>query len=494
LQGLYIFLSYFGQFNFLQHAVGVFGPLQLDALPKFEPVVDGPCAWPINEVPLISPEKLQSYRVVATAPTLAMVGTAGALSLTGPASGSTSRHKHPDTFLRCSLNCTDPCNPFNNLGRSVSRAGLVQVHEAFVAGSKHMRGIMTEWAAHQEAQQKRSESGLGLTSDEQAAAMEADEHEAYRLISKLFAKTLSVYGSNGSHPGRAGYGPPVRRVTPVSNDSRLQQLSPSHIGTQSASPPKTTSSTASRVTSTQPPLDSNLGRILDSLSQAQQVEVPNVSEQDLVAMIRKLLLQYGSVRVGKLGSLLHNVMNNHSLPSILKERYGGLKKLLERHTDTVIIGSDHPFNPSTHLSAAALQLAQREALEAAQAEHAQQISHAGGNAGGYGAPGHQHVGGRGGGRQFHGAGGRGGSSQRGPSQQHMSQQQQMHGYGKPERGYSGAQQGRRGQSHQQMYNAGPHQYAHTGHSTSPPMQLSSFPHLQAHAQMQMAHAQMQQQQ
>lgn len=66
------------------------------------------------------------------------------------------------------------------------------------------------------------------------------------------------------------------------------------------------------------PLDANLGRILDQLSQARQFEVPDVSETELVTMIRKLLLQYGSVPVGKLGSLLHNHLNNHALPSMLK--------------------------------------------------------------------------------------------------------------------------------------------------------------------------------
>jgi hypothetical protein len=66
------------------------------------------------------------------------------------------------------------------------------------------------------------------------------------------------------------------------------------------------------------PLDANLGRILDQLSQARQFEVPDVTEAELVTMIRKLLLQYGSVPVGKLGSLLHNHLNNHALPSMLK--------------------------------------------------------------------------------------------------------------------------------------------------------------------------------
>merc|ERR1712130_619793 len=53
--------------------------------------------------------------------------------------------------------------------------------------------------------------------------------------------------------------------------------------------------------------------------------------------------------VGKMGSLLHKVTNNHSLPAMLKERYGGLKRLLQRHEDVFLIGADHPYNPHVYL-------------------------------------------------------------------------------------------------------------------------------------------------
>jgi hypothetical protein len=66
--------------------------------------------------------------------------------------------------------------------------------------------------------------------------------------------------------------------------------------------------------------DSNLGQLVSNLNAARQFEIPDVTEPELVSMIRKLLLQYGAVPVGKLGSLLHNVMNNHTLPAMLKER------------------------------------------------------------------------------------------------------------------------------------------------------------------------------
>lgn len=214
-------------------------------------------------------------------------------------------------------------------------------------------------------------------------------------------------------------------------DGSQQSMTP--VGMNGSSPsPSPSSGSAQTPLST--PLDANLPKILDNLNQARQFETPDVSEPDLVIMIRKLLLQYGSVPVGKLGSLLHNHMQNHSLPSMLKERYGGLKKLIERHTDSFIIGTDHPFNPSTHLSPAALLLAQKEAEEAALAEHQAQLAamaatghmpgghgpmHGHSNSGGYASGQHGYGSHSGGGRSsgHYPGGGRGPNSQRNAPQQ-----------------------------------------------------------------------------
>jgi len=96
-------------------------------------------------------------------------------------------------------------------------------------------------------------------------------------------------------------------------------------------------------------LDADMARILTNLQHAKQFEVPEISELELVGLIERLLMHHGSVPVGKMGSLLHTVVNNHSLPAMLKERYGGLKKFLERHPSIFRIGVDHPFNPHVHL-------------------------------------------------------------------------------------------------------------------------------------------------
>ena len=93
------------------------------------------------------------------------------------------------------------------------------------------------------------------------------------------------------------------------------------------------------------PLDGNLPKILTHLSHARQFEVPSLSLPDLLSLLSTILASSGPVPVGRLGSLLHERTNNHSLPALLKEEYGGLKRLLERYPDTFVVGKDHPYNP-----------------------------------------------------------------------------------------------------------------------------------------------------
>ncbi len=110
------------------------------------------------------------------------------------------------------------------------------------------------------------------------------------------------------------------------------------------------------------------------LVRARQFEKPAITEEDLAALVEGILKQHGSVPVGRMGSLLHDTTNNHSLPSMIKgvprvracsaatgvpdgarraERYGGLKRFLERHSHLFVLGADHPFNPHVSLRAAA---------------------------------------------------------------------------------------------------------------------------------------------
>ena len=74
-----------------------------------------------------------------------------------------------------------------------------------------------------------------------------------------------------------------------------------------------------------------------------------LTEVQLITLACRILADHGSVPVGKMGSLLHKAANDHTLPALLKERYGGLKKFLQAQSQYFILGEDHPYNPHVAL-------------------------------------------------------------------------------------------------------------------------------------------------
>ena len=44
-----------------------------------------------------------------------------------------------------------------------------------------------------------------------------------------------------------------------------------------------------------------------------------------------------------------DIAPTRNLPGKIKEKYGGLKKFLERYPEDVVICADHPFNPHVFL-------------------------------------------------------------------------------------------------------------------------------------------------
>lgn len=76
-----------------------------------------------------------------------------------------------------------------------------------------------------------------------------------------------------------------------------------------------------------------------------------VTEEDLVKLIANILALHGRVSIGKMGSLLHKAANDHTLPALMKQRYGGLKKFLQSHSMKFVVDDDHPYNPHVELHA-----------------------------------------------------------------------------------------------------------------------------------------------
>jgi len=65
---------------------------------------------------------------------------------------------------------------------------------------------------------------------------------------------------------------------------------------------------------------------------------------------RQVLGEKGPLPVGEIGKMLQEACTGMScMSSVLKERFGGLKKFLERYPDDFVLSNDHPFNPNVYL-------------------------------------------------------------------------------------------------------------------------------------------------
>ncbi len=74
-----------------------------------------------------------------------------------------------------------------------------------------------------------------------------------------------------------------------------------------------------------------------------------VSEPALMIVCREILRDRGTLPVGEIGKLLQELTAISNFSYRLKEKFGGLKKFLEKYTDCFVISTDHPFNPHVFL-------------------------------------------------------------------------------------------------------------------------------------------------
>jgi len=62
-----------------------------------------------------------------------------------------------------------------------------------------------------------------------------------------------------------------------------------------------------------------------------------VTDSALRALCRDIIMDRGPLPVGEVGKMLQEITSITSLSATLKEKFGGLKKFLERYTNTFII-------------------------------------------------------------------------------------------------------------------------------------------------------------
>lgn len=97
------------------------------------------------------------------------------------------------------------------------------------------------------------------------------------------------------------------------------------------------------------PLSMSLEKMWQRIMYCNLILEAQISDSALNTLSKLVLLE-GPLPVGEIGKMLQeacSVVSNMS--SVLKERFGGLKKFLERFPEAFVLANDHPFNPNVYL-------------------------------------------------------------------------------------------------------------------------------------------------
>jgi hypothetical protein len=86
------------------------------------------------------------------------------------------------------------------------------------------------------------------------------------------------------------------------------------------------------------------------LAHVESVFVKTVPRDALCAVVFHILASKGPVPVGEIGKCLQGMTNNNDLMPTIKLEYKGLKKFIETFPEYFSVGTEHPFNPLVYLN------------------------------------------------------------------------------------------------------------------------------------------------
>lgn len=98
------------------------------------------------------------------------------------------------------------------------------------------------------------------------------------------------------------------------------------------------------------PMLLSLDKLWERIMYCNLVLENRVSESALHTLSCQVLREKGPLPVGEVGKMLQEACPSiPNMSMILKERFNGLKKFLERYLEDFVLGVDHPFNPTVYL-------------------------------------------------------------------------------------------------------------------------------------------------
>jgi len=287
---------------------------------------------------------------------------------------------HQQSFRQSGVaNIVDPVDGCNNLGRSVDSEGLAVIRQAIRGGLQCLatHAVTIRHLADNEVAVAGSDPGdVGMmppvpasdaaddvavpppstpsrdTSDRTSPVLgssvtgggsaggsitsaDSDRTDVEHIARTFFARTWEMYGRGD------GWRPDLLRSK---RDSSWRYTQP-HA-------PQGEAEYQQYMLENRALLASDMRAVGESIENAEFILANEITEQALTALVVQILEENDSIPVGEIGKMLQEATYNSDLPRVIKERFGGLKKLLEARPDQFKVGEDHPFNPHVSLTGA----------------------------------------------------------------------------------------------------------------------------------------------
>eukprot|EP00871_Galdieria_phlegrea_P004934 jgi/Galph1/5441/GphlegSOOS_G4052.1 len=97
------------------------------------------------------------------------------------------------------------------------------------------------------------------------------------------------------------------------------------------------------------PLFVDMTTLRNNLEYVRFIVNSEVTELGLLAFLTQILAENGCLLIGEIGQHLRSTFGKQDWSSILKERFGGLKRFLLKHSELFYVDNDHPLNPHIYL-------------------------------------------------------------------------------------------------------------------------------------------------
>ncbi|GJD06315.1 hypothetical protein Gasu2_07400 [Galdieria sulphuraria] len=99
------------------------------------------------------------------------------------------------------------------------------------------------------------------------------------------------------------------------------------------------------------PLYVDMTTLRNNLEYVRFIVNSEVTELGLLAFLTQILAENGCLLIGEIGQHLRSTFGKQDWSNILKERFGGLKRFLLKHSELFYVDTDHPLNPHIYLRA-----------------------------------------------------------------------------------------------------------------------------------------------